>query len=146
MKCQLSKKPPRATPKTRRGSCFGSRVPTVKRSLFPVVDTYNIPTRIRPSKKPPRFPERAFLTDVSAFPLAQLTLWPRSCKIASKVHLGETKWFNRFHEQVFCSKNLLMACRTHGEILASPTLPSSFVWRIVVRNVILAIWRPESDR
>ena len=65
--------------------------PNCEEEPVPVIGKVNIPTRIRPSKKPPRFPERAFLIDVSAFPLAQLTLWPRSCKIASKVHLGETK-------------------------------------------------------
>ena len=98
MMSQLSKKPPRATSKTRRGSCFGSRVPTVKRSLYPVIGSSNIPTRIRPSKKPPRLPEEAFPTDVSIFPLAQLTQWPRTFKIAPKLHLRETKWFHGLHE------------------------------------------------
>lgn len=115
MMSQLSKKPPRATSKTRRGSCFGSRVPTVKRSLYPVIGSCNIPTRIRPSKKPPRLPEEAFPTDVSIFPLAQLTQWPRTFKIAPKLHLKETKWFHGLHEWDVSSKNLHLTRWTHGE-------------------------------
>ena len=65
--------------------------PNCEEEPFPVVGYSNIPTRVRPSKKPPRLPEEAFPTDVSIFPLAQLTQWPRTFKIAPKLHLRETK-------------------------------------------------------
>ena len=65
--------------------------PNCEGEPIPCIGTYNLPTRIGPSKKPPRFPEEAFLTDVSIFPFAQLTLWPRTFKSAPKLHLGETK-------------------------------------------------------
>ena len=73
----------------------------------------NLTTRIGPSKKPPRFPEEAFLTDVFCFPLAQLTLWPRIFKLTSKVHLGKQNDLIICMNSSFAQKNPIMMYRTH---------------------------------